>query len=261
MSRSKANRDISLRRRKKEEKGLPWAYIIPAIIVIIVIVGAIYVESSTGTNTTTVLLAGSLNFPFPCLGSESLFLHIHPYLRIVIDGKNVTIPGAIGIENALPEGSSNWGEVYSGGSSSCFEPVHTHDSSGLIHIESPQNQNYTLGDFFNIWNQTYSYALFNGTKHPVVFTDNDILGFTTNSSYKLVLLVDGKPSSAFGNLVLNTLDYCGPSITSTSSVCYPTDWNTQSNTAGQPAWNGQASGYPYGTGHTIEIEYGPASSV
>jgi len=261
MSRSKNTRDISARRRKKQERGLPWAYIVPAIIVIGVIIGAIYIETSAGAATTSVLLAGQLNFPFQCLGSEALFLHIHPYLQIIVDGKNVTIPGGIGIENALPEGSSTWGEVYGGGSSSCFEPVHTHDSSGLIHIESPSNINYTLGNFFTIWNQTYAYALINGVKHPIVFNQNDILGYTTNSTYKLVLLVDGKPSTGYSNLILNTLDYCGPQITSTSSPCYPTDWNTGTNSGGIPAWNGQASGYPYGYDHTIQIEYGPASSL
>jgi hypothetical protein len=261
LSRSKNSRDISARRRRKQDKGLPWAYILPAIAVIALIIGAIYIETSQGQTTTAVLLSGSFHFPFQCLGTEALFLHIHPHLSIVINGKNVTIPGGIGIENAIPEGSSNWGEVYGGGSSSCFEPVHTHDASGLIHIESPTNQNYTLGDFFNIWNQTYTYALVNGTKHPIVFNSNDILGFTTNSTYKLVVLVDGKPSTSFGSIVLNALDYCGPSITSTKSACYPTDWSTQTNSGGIPAWNGQLTGYPYGTGHTIVIEYGPASQV
>ncbi len=259
MSRSK-NKDISARRRKKQDKGLPWAYIIPAIIVIILIIGTVYVETKSGPITTTALLAGNLDFPYPCLGSESLFLHIHPYLQIVIDDKNVTIPGAIGIENPVPEGVYNHGEAYSGGANSCFEPVHTHDSSGLIHIESPDDQNYTLGDFFHIWAQTYSYALINGAKHPIVFNSTDILGYTTNSTYSLVLLVDGKPSAAYDNLVLNTLDYCTPSITSTSSPCYPTDWDSQTNSAGAPAWEG-GSGYPYGTGHTIVIEFGPTSSV
>jgi len=134
--------------------------------------------------------------------------------------------------------------------------MHTHDASGIIHIESEIDMNYTLGDFFNIWNQTYSYSLINGIKHPIIFTSSDILGYTTNSSYKLVLLVDGKPSTLtdYRKLVLNTLDYCNASDTQTTSPCYAT-------AGGNPAWNGGASTYPYGTGHTIIIEYGPASSV
>jgi hypothetical protein len=30
-------------------------------------------------------------------------------------------------------------------------PLHTHDSSGTIHVESLINRNYTLGEFLNIW--------------------------------------------------------------------------------------------------------------
>src|SRR5271165_721352 len=247
MSRSKSTKDISARRRRKQEKGLPWAYILPAIVVVIIIIGAAFVETRNGVTTTSILTPGGLRFPFSCLPSESLFLHIHPYLRIIVNGQNISIPGAIGIQNAVPEGSSTWGEVYGGGSASCFEPVHTHDASGILHIESPTNTNYTLGDFFTIWNQTYSYALVNGTRHPVVFNSTDILGYTTNSTYKIVLLVDGKAStlSDYRQLVLNTLDYCNSSDSQTTSPCNPTA------SGGNPAWNGGVSAYPYGTGHTI----------
>ena len=30
-------------------------------------------------------------------------------------------------------------------------PLHTHDDSGTIHVESTANRNYTLGEFLNIW--------------------------------------------------------------------------------------------------------------
>src|SRR5579864_6174042 len=114
----KPTKDISARRRRKQEKGLPWAYILPAIIVIIIIIAAAYVETRNGVTTTSILTPGALVFPFACLPSESLYMHIHVWLRIIIDGQNISIPGAIGIENAVPEGSSTWGEVYGGGSAS-----------------------------------------------------------------------------------------------------------------------------------------------
>jgi hypothetical protein len=31
--------------------------------------------------------------------------------------------------------------------------LHTHDDSGIIHIESPVNRDYTLGQFFDVWNK------------------------------------------------------------------------------------------------------------
>ncbi len=30
-------------------------------------------------------------------------------------------------------------------------PLHTHDASGIIHVESSVKRNYTLGEFLNIW--------------------------------------------------------------------------------------------------------------
>ncbi len=251
---SRKNRDVSARRRRKQEKGLPWAYILPAIVVLLVILGAIYIESRGSTGSGPLLPpSANGNFPFPCLGTESVVYHVHPWLRIVINGKNVTIPAAIGLKNPLPEGNATWGEVYGGSSSTCFEPVHTHDASGVIHIESPTDTNYTLGDFFNIWAATYQYAVVNGTHTPIVFSPTEILGYNNTSTEKVVLLVDGKPSTAFTSLVLDTLAYCGANSTATTSPCEPT-------AAGAPAWNNGQSPYPYGTGHTIEIVYGPSSA-
>ena len=263
MSRARKNQDISARRRKRQDKGLPWAYIIPAIILIIVVVAAAYEESRPGpvaTTTTDFVLAptGAYNFPFSCLGSEAYFLHIHPWLRIVIDGKNISIPATIGIENAVPVAQGpKFGVAYGGGSSSCFEPVHTHDFSGIIHIESPTDTNYTLNNFFAIWASSFKYALINGTiQRPIVFNKTDILGYTVNSTYGLVLLVDGKPNNQYGDLVLNTLAYCnsGAPYNQPSNPCYET-------AQGAPEWNGGNSRYPYGTGHTIAIEYGPLSML
>jgi len=255
---SRKNRDISARRRKAQDKGLPWAYILPAIVVIIVIVVAVYVETRPGTTSTTTYILpplGSQGYPFQCLGTESLFMHIHPWLRIVILGMNVTIPGAIGIENPVASGSGNFGTLFGGGADSCFEPIHTHDFSGVIHIESPSDVNYSLSDFFNVWAQSYKYAYFNGTnQRPIVFNSTDILGFANNASYHVVLLVDGKVNYDYGGLVLNTLAYCdsGAPYNQPSNPCSAT-------AAGAPAWNGGQTVYPYGTGHTIEIEYVPVS--
>ena len=34
-----------------------------------------------------------------------------------------------------------------------FYWLHTHDASGIIHVESPDERPYTLGNFFDIWGQ------------------------------------------------------------------------------------------------------------
>jgi thiol-disulfide isomerase/thioredoxin len=170
-------------------------------------------------------------FPFQCLSSEGTSIHVHPWLRIVINGQNITVPADVGIRTS--------------GSGSCFEPMHAHDSSGIIHIESPNaNTPYALDDFFNIWRASYGSVTINGNPHPIIFTSTNILGFRADSIHKIVVLVDGQPSSEYGSLILNQLDYC--SASSASPPCYPT-------ASGNPYWNGQQ--YPHGTGHTILIEY------
>jgi hypothetical protein len=37
-----------------------------------------------------------------------------------------------------------------------FAERHTHDATGIIHIESPDERPYTLGNFFDIWGEPLS---------------------------------------------------------------------------------------------------------
>jgi hypothetical protein len=177
-------------------------------------------------------------FPFPCLPQETLALHVHPYLRIVIDGAPVTIPAAIGIRD--PQFQQG---IAVGGS--CFEPLHTHDSSGILHIEAPDpNAQYALGDFFAVWRATYPTIRIGGTAFPVTFTATELLGHTATAAHRIRLLVDGKQAELSPSLELNRLDYC--SAQSIGPPCFPT-------AVGDP--------FPpeilrkYGTGHTIVLEY------
>jgi hypothetical protein len=71
----------------------------------------------------------------PALSAEGTVLHIHQHLDIVIDGQPVTVPADIGIDVA---------EQF-------LAPVHTHDTTGIIHVESPTMRDFTLGEFFDIW--------------------------------------------------------------------------------------------------------------
>jgi len=182
-------------------------------------------------------LQPTLSFPLPCLPNESLFVHIHPWVRILVNEENVSIPAGVGISNPIFQGTL----AVSG---TCFEPIHTHDASGIIHIEAPANTTYTLGDFFKVWKASFSTVTVDGQKHPIVFNSTDILGFTADAHHKVLLLVDGSPSTSYEGLPLNGLDYC--SKASSGPPCSPT-------AVGSPLYG--AAPYPFGTGHTIVIEY------
>jgi hypothetical protein len=173
--------------------------------------------------------------PVPCSSGES-WIHVHPYLSISIEGTNVAVPAQIGFLNQCPSG---------------LELMHTHDASGIIHIElsqtdAPTGANYTLGDFFRVWSATFPTVTINGTTHPVVFTNTDIFGYTADATHKVVVLVDGKPVSNGVGVPLEQLDYCN-STNANVPPCYPT-------AGGNPLWGG-GSNYPYGTDHTVVIEY------
>ena len=70
------------------------------------------------------------------LPQESVNTHYHSHLDIFVDGKNVNVPSLIGI---------NTGAQY-------ITQLHTHDTRGVIHVESPKaNDKYTLGQFMAEW--------------------------------------------------------------------------------------------------------------
>ena len=61
------------------------------------------------------------------------------HIDIFINGQRYIVPSQVGI---IPERCLYW--------------LHTHDDSGIIHIESPVAKNYTLGQFFDIWNKKFN---------------------------------------------------------------------------------------------------------
>lgn len=79
------------------------------------------------------------------LGREMLQSHYHAHLSLFYEGEQVAIPAAIGI---VDPGGARDGFV---GSGRALYWLHTHDASGIIHVESPDRRRYTLGDFFAIW--------------------------------------------------------------------------------------------------------------
>jgi hypothetical protein len=114
--------------------------------------------TTAGAPGTPVLLAsidreqtGSTVDGIQCQGQEQVLFHIHAHLAVYVDGQPRTIPEGIGIAPPRQLAQSAEGPFVTGGS--CFYWLHSHTSDGVIHIESPVARTYTLGDYFDVWNQ------------------------------------------------------------------------------------------------------------
>ena len=88
---------------------------------------------------------------------ELLDYHVHAHLDIFVDGQEVVIPAAIGInidDPGVRRFDTPDGVGYGGielCEEPCISPLHTHDATGVLHTESAITQPNTLGQFFVEW--------------------------------------------------------------------------------------------------------------
>jgi len=80
-------------------------------------------------------------------GGQEKF-HIHALLHIYVEGLLRPVAANIGLDSAKGLESS----------------MHTHDATGIIHMEAPHPFNYTLGDFFSVWGVKLGPAQVGGLK-------------------------------------------------------------------------------------------------
>jgi len=101
-----------------------------AAVIAVAIIVVVYFSDDTVNPTGTV--QGVL-----CQPVEATDFHIHAHLDLIVDSKPVTIPAGIGIKP-----------------NECLYWLHTHDTTGVIHIESPKKDTFTLGQFIQVWDNT-----------------------------------------------------------------------------------------------------------
>ncbi|HEV7128101.1 MAG TPA: hypothetical protein VGN32_11740 [Ktedonobacterales bacterium] len=145
-----------------------------------------------------------------CLGTEQVAQHIHAELEVYVNGQRGTVPQGVGIVPAK----------------NCLYFTHTHQPTGMIHVESPDSKAvYTLGNFFHVWGQPLSGA--------------QMFGYKVDASHKLtVVLYDanghkstytGDPAAIpLANHETIVLLYNSPSV-ATSAFTLPagiTDWGS-----------------------------------
>src|SRR5436190_14325331 len=67
--------------------------------------------------------------------TSDVIFHIHANLEVYADGKKMPVPAQIGIDQQHQ----------------LLASLHTHDTSGTIHMEAVQPYPFKLGQFFDVW--------------------------------------------------------------------------------------------------------------
>jgi len=101
----------------------------------------------------------------PPLGAmEGQVLHIHQHIDIYIRGQHIGVPAAIGIAQSPTV--------------ILYAPIHTHTPDGIIHVESPTQRDFSLGEFFDVWG--------------VLFTPTCIGAYCNSGNERLQVFANGK---------------------------------------------------------------------
>ena len=165
------NRASKVAREKKIRR-----FIVIGLIIVVAIGIGVALASSKFLSSSSA--AAQTIDGIQCNAAEQLVFHNHAHLDIFINGQPYTIPSQVGI---VP--------------GKCIYWLHTHDDSGIIHIESPVTRNFTLGQFFDIWKKNFS---------NVQVFDNMANGTNTISVYVNGNKING--NTAYRNINLNEHD-------------------------------------------------------
>jgi hypothetical protein len=119
-------------------RDVPLLPVVTGALLALVLSGMfVYAKVSAGTSSNPGTPIANIN----CDASEQSVVHYHAHLAILYQGTPVSVPQNIGITGK------------------CLYWLHTHDDTGVIHIEAPQSaskRSFVLGEFFQVWKQPLS---------------------------------------------------------------------------------------------------------
>ncbi len=107
--------------------------------------------------------------------------HIHIFLGVYDNGTLMALPVGTGMDNPAP---NTTGFV---NSATCFYHLHTHDASGIVHVEDPSHAAvtqsvYTLKTYLDIWGITADANHFGPFQGPVrVYTSGQVYRGNSNN--------------------------------------------------------------------------------
>lgn len=97
----------------------------------------------------------------PALSAEGAVLHTHSLVQLSVLGEPQPVPANIGVGTTF------------------ISPIHTHDDTGIVHVESNTPGTFTLGQLFDVWG--------------VRFTDTCVGVYCSGDRNRLRVFLDGEP--------------------------------------------------------------------
>jgi hypothetical protein len=119
-----------------------------------------------------------------CANSEAY--HRHAMLSIYRNGTRLAVPAQIGLNG-------------------CTYELHTHDRTGVVHVEAAAPETFTYGQFFEVWNQTLGASNVGGIAGTVKFyviENEQVTPYTGNpadleiTEHRELAIVIGDPPAA-----------------------------------------------------------------
>jgi hypothetical protein len=151
--------------------------------------------------------------------TEVVKYHIHIYVSIYINGHQERLPAGIGITSPALVEHYPTGILYDVGLYNCLYWIHTHSSDDVVHVEAPAKGSFTLGQFFDIWNQTLSSSQVGPAKGNVIVFENG-RQFTGDpravplSPHGVIQIDVGSPAVPFQSFTYKVSGACGQGTTS-----------------------------------------------
>jgi hypothetical protein len=117
---------------------------LPLIAALIIVPTLILTSSASQSVSANKALQAHVDYSDPsavCTYGPGIHMHIHMHLSIYVNDERIVLPGGVGI--------------HVGHGRTCYYWLHTHDSSGVVHVEAPSQHTFILGDFLTIWDKHF----------------------------------------------------------------------------------------------------------
>lgn len=148
------------------------------------------------------------------LAKETVKYHVHVHVAVFVNGHQERLPAGIGITKPMVVQHYATGPFDDVGLYDCLYWLHTHVADGIVHVESPKKQSFTLGQFFDVWGQPLGPNQVGPAKGTVVVYENGKRLSGNPRSTPLIphgdIQIDvGSPAVAFQPFTFKVSGSCG----------------------------------------------------